>query len=201
MNTTIINKSTSSRKNKKNHGHASVLSKPSSTYNSWTCMKQRCHNKNYPEYHYYGGRGIFVCERWRNSFINFLIDMGESPGKSYSIDRIDNNKGYYKLNCRWADKKTQALNRRKKSKLDKDKKTGKDIFCKTCKKQFYVQKHRLNNAKYCSIKCHAGPDKKYNPLTGKILKCLTCKNDMYVQRYLIKTKKYCSKKCQYSNAT
>src|SRR3954471_21955448 len=49
------------------------------TYISWVCMKQRCHNENAAFYENYGGRGIRVCERWRNSFRAFLADMGERP--------------------------------------------------------------------------------------------------------------------------
>ena len=53
-----------------------------------------------------------MCRRWKNSFENFLEDMGERPSKDYSIDRINNNSGYSKGNCNWVTKKTQANNRR-----------------------------------------------------------------------------------------
>jgi len=59
----------------------------------WDGMIQRCHNKNSRDYKHWGARGIKVCERWRD-FINFYEDMGEAP-TGLSIDRIDNNKGYF----------------------------------------------------------------------------------------------------------
>lgn len=80
-------------------------------YHVWEAIIQRCTNPNHPTYHYYGGRGITVCDEWRK-FVNFFSDMGEHPGDGYSIDRIDNDKGYYKENCRWATKDEQVENRR-----------------------------------------------------------------------------------------
>jgi hypothetical protein len=74
-------------------------------------MLQRCNNPNYPEWRYYGGRGIHVCERW-HKFENFATDMGPHPGKGWSIDRIDADGHYEPTNCRWADTKTQSRNSR-----------------------------------------------------------------------------------------
>jgi hypothetical protein len=80
-------------------------------YIAWMNMKQRCLKPNHKDYKNYGGRGITICQRWM-VFANFQADMGE-PGKGLSLDRIDNSKGYEKDNCRWADARTQRLNRRK----------------------------------------------------------------------------------------
>ena len=84
------------------------------TYTSWQCMKSRCENDKNVAFNHYGGRGITVCDEWRDSFINFLNDMGEAP-KGLTIDRIDGSKGYYKDNCKWATKSEQSYNRRKQS--------------------------------------------------------------------------------------
>lgn len=80
------------------------------TYKCWLNMKDRCGNPNTPTYKHYGGRGITVCDRWQKSFKDFLSDMGEKPD-NLSLDRIDNNKGYYKENCRWATEQQQRINR------------------------------------------------------------------------------------------
>ena len=82
-------------------------------YRTWSNIKHRCYNTNYKKYKDYGGRGIKVCDRWLNSFENFLEDMGPKPSKEYSIDRIDVNGNYEPTNCRWADAYTQRHNRRK----------------------------------------------------------------------------------------
>lgn len=83
-----------------------------SEYNSWIQMKNRCHNSNSVRFEDYGGRGIFVCDRWMNSFENFLEDMGLKPSPIHSIERKDNDLGYYPGNCVWATPTEQANNRR-----------------------------------------------------------------------------------------
>ncbi len=81
-------------------------------YKTWDNMKTRCYNSNYIRYKDWGGRGIKVCDRWLNSFENFLSDMGERPTLKHSIDRIDNNRNYEPSNCRWATPHQQSQNRR-----------------------------------------------------------------------------------------
>lgn len=82
-----------------------------STYQSWLGMKSRCYNKKNPRYKHYGGRGIVVCEQWKNNFQQFVNDMGEKPNSSYSIDRIDVDGNYEPYNCRWATSIQQANNK------------------------------------------------------------------------------------------
>jgi len=81
----------------------------SRTYRSWEAMITRCQSKTAKEYPKYGGRGITVCDRWHDSFLNFLEDMGDRPEKT-TLDRKDNNGNYEPSNCRWADKATQQQN-------------------------------------------------------------------------------------------
>lgn len=80
---------------------------------AWRDMKARCYNKKLKNYHRYGGRGITVCKRWRNSFENFLSDVGKRPGSNYSLDRIHNDKGYYPQNVKWSTTKEQANNKQR----------------------------------------------------------------------------------------
>lgn len=93
----------------KTHGESGYSRTPE--YRSWEAMKYRCLTRTSKHWPLYGGRGITVCKKWMN-YENFLTDMGRKPDPTYTIDRINNDKGYYPGNCQWASKKQQANNRR-----------------------------------------------------------------------------------------
>lgn len=87
-------------------------------YMAWSQLKQRCLNTRCKDYPSYGGRGIAVCDQWRDNFEQFLQDVGVRPSKQHSLDRTDNNKGYEPSNCRWATITEQNQNRRVVSDLE-----------------------------------------------------------------------------------
>jgi hypothetical protein len=88
-------------------------------YQTYHDMKGRCYNKKCRAYKDYGSRGIDVCERWMSigGFFNFIEDMGDKPTPKHSLDRVDNNKGYSKENCRWETSYKQQSNKRNNNKV------------------------------------------------------------------------------------
>src|SRR5690554_2069465 len=79
-------------------------------YSVWSAMKERCLNKKHPSYHRYGGRGITLCEEWL-LFNNFYEDMRSGYKKGLELDRINNDKGYFKDNCRWITARENTWNK------------------------------------------------------------------------------------------
>lgn len=164
----------------------------STEYKSWDCMKQRCSNKKVPRYERYGGRGIKVCDRWNDSFMAFLSDMGKKPTKRHSIDRINNDGDYTPENCRWATPEEQAANMS----------TTKPVFrniCATCGVYYRASPCTKGKTKYCSWRCRfPGPRKQ--PLAKGIDKvCIHCGAIFKVKTSRKNTAKYCSWKCRYPN--
>ncbi len=117
-------------------------------YRAWSNLKNRCNNPNYHLFHRYGGRGITYCKEWE-SFQDFLKDMGRAPTKIHSIDRIDNDRGYSKENCKWSTPVEQSnnmsTNRVYEYKGEVNTLTG---WCRDLSLNFDMVRGRLDSGKY-----------------------------------------------------
>ncbi len=87
--------------------------KDKKTYECWRGIKKRCFQKSSKTFEYYGGRGITMCQEWKESFVAFQADMGNAPFENAQIDRINNNGNYCKENCRWVTQRANSLNTRR----------------------------------------------------------------------------------------
>lgn len=93
------------------HGQTRRHGQRTAEYRAWAGMKNRCTNSNFPEFKYYGGKGISVCEEWMNSFETFFSHVGKRPSKDHSLDRWPNKNGNYEPgNVRWATREQQSNN-------------------------------------------------------------------------------------------
>jgi len=117
-------------------------------YKVWSNMKNRCYNNKNDRYKDYGGRGIFVCDSWRNSFVAFAQDMGNVP-EGKTLDRIDNNGPYNKDNCKWSTAKEQARNRRTSKIIEYDGRTQSlAAWCDELKLNYIHTLGRINTCKW-----------------------------------------------------
>lgn len=113
-------------------------------YAAWASMKERCYRKKYHNYERYGGRGISVCPRWKDSFENFYEDMSPTWKEGLTLDRIDNNGNYEPSNCRWATRKEQNNNQEKTVKIG-----GVPL-------QVYAKEHGINpSTLHSRLRCNA----------------------------------------------
>jgi hypothetical protein len=157
------------------HGHAGKNRSPE--YITWANIKHRCYNKTNIRYNAYGGRGITVCDRWRNSFQVFLADMGNKPGPEYSIDRIDVNGNYEPGNCRWVTSDIQFANMRPKE-VRIVVNPG-DVYGKlTVISEADPYEHEGTKQANLNLKCECGNEfvtRKSHVTTGKVYCCYNCR--------------------------
>lgn len=133
-------------------------------YNVWRGIKQRCHNPNYHSYNTYGGRGIKVCDEWRNSFDCFAEWADKNGYKiGLEIDRVDVDGDYSPINCRWVDDKKQANNRRNTKYITWNGETKPlSEWCDELKLPYASILYRLNSKKWSVEKALTYPVRHYN---------------------------------------
>jgi hypothetical protein len=125
-------------------------------YQAWKGMKARCYKTSYQHYDRYGGRGIKVCDEWKNDFLAFYRDMGKKPTPQHQLDRIDNNGDYCKDNCRWSTPSQNCYNRSRYH--NKTKFTG--VSENTSKKGRYSAWFSVNR-KHIQVGTYDSPEEAY----------------------------------------
>ena len=130
------------------HGLSKENGKKSKISCIWTAMKQRCYNPKNKNYNNYGGRGIKVCDRWKDSIENFVNDMGNRPSDEYSLERLEVNGNYCPENCIWILKENQAKNTRRTHKITYNGKTKcLNDWCKELNLKYSRIRHMIKDLK------------------------------------------------------
>lgn len=176
-------------------------------YPIWQSMKQRCENPTAQAYYRYGGRGITVCKRWSKSFTAFLEDMGPRP-EGYTLERINNDRGYGPRNCTWATRQQQYANRGKAgSRMHPDDWARSRVrhrlacisaaalrksppkICEHCGTKYtHRQGHTQHPPRFCSVKCY-GLSKRNPPRI-----CEWC-HKSFIPKIRKTTAKFCGRPC------
>lgn len=146
-------------------------------YIAWGNIIERCYNPNNTHFGIYGGRGIIVCESWKNSYETFLSDMGIAPSKKHTIERIEVNGNYEPGNCKWATQKEQCNNKRNNVKVKYNhEELPLQVWCDKLKIDHSKVRHHLSTGKsfqYIVDNYENLPTKKYlNKAEAIVIKAL-----------------------------
>ena len=168
----------------RNTTHGYSKNKKSKIYRAWCQMFTRCNNINIPGYKNYGGRGIKICKQW-SKFENFLKDMGEPPTKDHMLERIDNNRGYSKKNCKWGTRKEQNRNKRNIIMITFGGKTQclKD-WASELKINYYTLINRINRYNWSIEKAFSSPPRKsitHLTFNGKTQRIIDWANELKLE--------------------